>query len=277
MRHRHGNGGVLANRNGTVTQRLAIHRECNVRHTTTVAAAKIIHPHHHLRRLANNGEARRIDDTELAVALAALSRDQHLQRRLQAHLRRRRRVMHLAVGDQDRAGNARRRHIGQRGVQRCESLGAIILAAGGGGDFGLPDDEVGLARQFPADLRQRLFRLRQAITDAHALGAIHDHRHHIGQRHMIFMHQHRPRQREQQNGKSQPARPGAPRPRIKAIRRQAQRGQSQHGDQGQRHMRIESQSCHSVWRFTCGPASPAMPAHAPGRSCNCRSGHTSPD
>ena len=25
------------------------------------------------------------------------------------------------------------------------------------------------------------------------------------------------------------------------------------------------------------PAAPAMPAHAPGRSCSCRSAHTSPD
>ncbi len=87
--------------------------------------------------MADNGEARRIGDGELAVALIVLAGDQHLQRRLQMHLVRRRGVMHFAVGDRNGAGHAVRRHIGQRVVERGEEFGAVVLAAIVGADDGL--------------------------------------------------------------------------------------------------------------------------------------------
>ena len=64
--------------NGLPSMRIVEHR------AVPPAAAEIVDPQHHLRALADNGEARGIHDGELAVALAALARDQHLQRRLAA-------------------------------------------------------------------------------------------------------------------------------------------------------------------------------------------------
>ena len=99
--------------------------------------------------LADDGEARGVDDGELAVALAALARDQRLQRRVHGKL--------VGGGASCTSPSVIRmapaialgRHIGQRAVQRGESLGAVVLAGRGGGDAGFAHLEVGLGRAVP--------------------------------------------------------------------------------------------------------------------------------
>ena len=56
------------------------------------------------------------------------------------------RVMHFAVGDHDRARDPAGWHVGQRVLQRGESLGAVILAGRGGGDAGFTHGQVRAAR-----------------------------------------------------------------------------------------------------------------------------------
>ena len=75
------------------------------------------------------------------------ARDQRMERRMNGELVGGRRVMHFAVGDQDRAGDALRRHIGQRRVQPGEELRAVVLAGRGRRDDALAHVEILLARQ----------------------------------------------------------------------------------------------------------------------------------
>ena len=83
MGDRHLDVGVLAHRHHARAQRLAVDADVDIgagrrrrRRDRPPAAASAPH-------LADNGEARGIDDGQLAVAFAALARDQHLQRRVQ--------------------------------------------------------------------------------------------------------------------------------------------------------------------------------------------------
>ena len=71
--------------------------------------------------LSDDAEARRGDQLDAAVALARPPGDQRMHRRREAELRGfGRHVMHAAVGDEDRAGDAIRRHVGERRAERRE-------------------------------------------------------------------------------------------------------------------------------------------------------------
>ena len=155
MRHRHAHVGVLAHRHQARAERLAVDadiqhrrwfRRCRPDHRPAGASSPIARQWRSAPHSAPSacGRARRACPPPApAAALAATS------------VSRRRRVMHLAIGDQDGAGHPARRHIGQRRVQGGEGLGAVILAGGGGGDAGLAHDQIGLLRQQALDLRPR--------------------------------------------------------------------------------------------------------------------------
>ena len=71
------------------------------------------------------------DDRDAAVALVLAAGDQRMHRRLEAERGGvGRDVVHAAVGDQERAGDAVDRHVRQRRGQRAEQLGAVGLAVG---------------------------------------------------------------------------------------------------------------------------------------------------
>ena len=109
-------------------QGLAVHRQCHFG-SAVAAPPKSSTRSTICARLADNGEALGVHHRQLAVALAMIARDQHLQRRLEGSGLARR-VMHFAVGDHDGARDPAGRHVGQRIVQGGESLGAVILARG---------------------------------------------------------------------------------------------------------------------------------------------------
>ena len=98
------------------------------RHSARRLRAEIIDAQRDVGLLADDGEARGADDGELAVALVVLPDDQRLERRVHGELVGRRRVMHFAVGDDDGARDALRRHIGKRAVECGEQLRAVVLA-----------------------------------------------------------------------------------------------------------------------------------------------------
>ena len=230
MRHRHLDVGVLADRHAAAAKRLAVNADVQLG-AGFAAAAQIVHPQAHGGPLPDNGEAGGVQHRQLAVAFLAPARHQHLQRGFQTHGLGRRRIMHLAVGDQHRARHAPRRHIGQRRIQCRKGLGAVVLAGGGGGDAGFTDDQVRLLRQQPPDRGARGFGLLGALAQAHALGAIRDDHRHVGQRGVLLPHQQRPGECKQQHRKGQPAGPGAPRAHIEGINRDKRRRDRQHHQQ----------------------------------------------
>ena len=111
--------------------------------------------------LSDDAETRRGRNRDAAVALVLASGDQRVHRRLEAE-----RggvggnVMHPAVGDQERAGDAVDRNVRQRRGQRAEQFGAVGLAVG---LSGLDD-----AHFQPLDLLQRVdqrfLRLRRLLV-----------------------------------------------------------------------------------------------------------------
>ncbi|MEJ0018165.1 MAG: hypothetical protein WDN25_16670 [Acetobacteraceae bacterium] len=80
--------------------------------------------------LADQAVAWRLDHAQAAVGLLTLRRHQDIERR--AARWRLRHVVHLAVGDRDRAGQPRARDIRQRPVDRAEQPGARVAALGHG-------------------------------------------------------------------------------------------------------------------------------------------------
>ena len=82
-------------------------------------------------RLADDAEARRRDQHDAAVALVRPAGDQRMHRRREAERGGLgRHVVHAAVGDEDRAGDAVGRHVGERRAERREQARAVGLAVG---------------------------------------------------------------------------------------------------------------------------------------------------
>ncbi len=99
---------------------------------------------------ADHAEARRLRDHHLAVALGPRAGYEAVQRPTDAGARRiLRDVMNLAVGDHDGAGEALRRNVGERPVQRLEGARAVILRA----DAGLYFDGAEFGIGQPSDSR----------------------------------------------------------------------------------------------------------------------------
>ena len=78
--------------------------------------------------LADDAEARRLDELDAPVALALVAGDEHMHRRVEAERARRGRdVVGVSVGEQHRAADPLRRRIGQRRAQRGEQLRAAVV------------------------------------------------------------------------------------------------------------------------------------------------------
>ena len=84
--------------------------------------------------LADDAVARRLDEFDAALPLALMAGDQRMQRRVEAERRGGRgNVVHVAVGDHDRAADPLGRRVGERAAQRGEqprALGVRFLARG---------------------------------------------------------------------------------------------------------------------------------------------------
>jgi hypothetical protein len=115
--------------------------------------------------LADDAEARRIDQHDAAVDLGIATGGQDMQRRAQAErLGRRRGVMGEAVGDRDGAGDALGGHVGEAGRQGLEQAGAVI----GPLRIAQLDDsrlDIRDAAQLPFDLRDGGIGLGRAVGE----------------------------------------------------------------------------------------------------------------
>ena len=186
--------------------------------------------------LADDAVTRRLDDAEAAVGFLALGRDQHVQRR--AAGRRVRNVVHLAVGDGDRAGQPRARDIRQRSVDGAEQAGAGIAAFRHGDGAQL---QVGKFRRLLRDRGPRRLGQSRAIADLHRGGLVDHQQADVGQVFAGLLHQPRTGQPEQQHREA-----GEPPDRAACPARggechHQQRQHAECGDQPERQQRIEAQ------------------------------------
>ena len=116
-------------------------------------------------RLADNAEARRLRQHDAAVDLVAVACDQRVQRRTKAQCGGvGRNVVDAAVGNHDSAGDAIRRHVGERRRQCGKQPGAVGLAIGGAG-FGDAHLEAGNTLEPLDDRRARRVGLHIAVGE----------------------------------------------------------------------------------------------------------------
>ena len=116
-------------------------------------------------RLPDDAEARRLREHHAAIDLVLVAGDQRMQRRGETERGDvGRHVMHAAVGDQDRAGDAVGRHVGERRRQGREQPRAVGLAVGGA-RFGDAHFQAGNALEPFHQRRARGFRLRVAVAE----------------------------------------------------------------------------------------------------------------
>src|SRR5439155_17836065 len=131
-------------------------------------------PISHVERLADETETRRVLETDATVLLMLVAGDQRMQWRVEVRSAGRR-VMHLAVGDHDRAADARGRHVAESAFQHAEQpgFGALI---GSLGLAGVDHADVELLETAETLLKasQRLVGLLGAVADVLALAAVDD-------------------------------------------------------------------------------------------------------
>ena len=150
--------------------------------------------------LADQREARRMFDGQLAVPFAARAGQHDMDR--SAEDRRRavgRRVVDLPVGNQDGARHALFRDIGQRPAEAIEDAGAVDRRPRAFGRRAGADHahvQVLHGRQPGPDMGQRGLGLGRALRDLLAGRRIDDHGGDIVNRRAFFLDQHRVRQRE---------------------------------------------------------------------------------
>ena len=94
--------------------------------------------------LVDDAEARRAVDDDAPVGLAGVAGEENVQRRVRRQARLARRdVVDLAVGEHDDGADAVGRHVGKRGRERTEQIGAVDrLAAGGAAGVDAADLDV---------------------------------------------------------------------------------------------------------------------------------------
>ena len=260
-----GQGRVLARLDADALRRAAIQRDLQLH----LAAARVFHAHDEVGTLADDAEVRRVDDPHAAIAPVLVAGDQAVQRSDQVLDKLRvRKVVDLAIGNEDRARDPVARHVGHQTFQRAVKVGAVIAGAGlQRAHFQrLVLGEPGRQRRIGG------FGGFRAVAELHALGAVEDHGGDRGQRLALLVHKRRIEQRRRQQHEAQRARQPGPPPQCE-IGQPGERGQSRDGpEERPAEERLETEADGLVH---CGPpsgmrtgrrGSRALPSSSPKRS-----------
>ena len=172
MRDRDLHAHILSRRDVAAVDLLAVAAHGDA-HRTARGALILDAEGDHLR-LPDNAEARRRGQHHAAVALVGLSGDQRMNRRGEAERGGvGRHVMHAAVGDEEGAGDAVRRHVGEDGAERIEQARAVGLAVGLAG-FGDAHFEAGNAAEPLGQRDARVLGLLGALAEILARALVDD-------------------------------------------------------------------------------------------------------
>ena len=261
-------------------RRRAVDREPHRRRHAVRCGAEGDHAHDGRDGVADDAEGGRGLHRKAVVLLALLPGQQQVDRAgKRGHAVG---IVHLPVRDQYGAGNAVLCHLGGGVLEGREQQRAAVgqrVTAG-------PDaDRPHIERRFGARAgRQPLQRFGQCLAgvtglfgaagDALARAVVDHHEGDVGQRPAVLAHERWVGDGEQQRGEGEC--PQAP------ARRLAPEGQRHHGERqhaARDHERPWRQRREGERRghpgFLIAPDAPAAPAHAPDRTCSCRSAHTS--
>ena len=222
---------------------------------------------------ANKAETRGGDDLKPAIVLTRLTGNESMHRRLEAkrcggagH------IMHLALGDEDRAGEAVARHIRQALGEIGEEHGPVAIGVAGRRGGAYPADvEVGNRLQFLAEFLAEFLGAVGATGDGLALTLVDDDGDDVVEGLAILLLELRVGDREHEQNEARKAQHGAAARAPKEEREQEHANASQHPENGPRHERQEFE----------GPLHPTGPTfrggqeREPGRPCSCRSARTS--
>ncbi len=238
--HRDGELDRLADRHVEPAHHVAAHRQGHRRG----AARRILDPELGRDLAADHAEARRLLQHDQPVALTLLAGDQSVQRR-GAQLGRQvgRHVVHLAVGQQDHAGQAFRRHFDQR---RAHGLDQARAARPFAAELDVRRRKHRLAHFEPfllAELALQRFARRldllAALADRHRIGIVNHHQRHVGDRLPLFLDQRRIAERGQHDRQRAEPPDRAARTGAQAQKHQHQADAAQHGQDGPAEQRIE--------------------------------------
>ncbi len=261
--------GTLSTRGGSPSRRMVRLADAGgVRH------AEILDGDAQRDGLADDAVAGRLDHAQPAVGFLALRRDQHVQRR--AAGRGLRDVVHLPVGDGDRAGEAGARNVGQRPVDGGEQPGAGIAAFrhGDGAQLQVRQLRRLLARSAARAASARRARSPTCIEAVWSTTS----RPISGRLSRVSCTSRGPASHSSSTAK--PARRQQRAARRAARAASATTSSDEHaerGDQPERQQRIEAERGDDLFRAaSIAPAAAGSPARAPGRLCSCRSARTSP-
>ena len=273
VRDGHADAALLPDLHGAVLDRLAVAADGD--RDGTGGRALVLDAERDGLLLADDAEARRRDQRDAAVALVGAPRDERMHRRAEAEFGRiGRHVVHAAVRDDDRAGDAIRRHVRERRGERGEQPRAVGLAVGlaGFGDahFEALDAAEALRRWRRGRPRSAAARspkpwlgLLSMMTAATEVSGSRSSRVNEG------LASASTRQA------SAPARTKAPRARDDDQQR---RDHDRDRDRGPKNrQRDQRRECDTEIQTLAptAPAAPAAPGHAPDRPCSCRSACTS--
>ena len=224
--------------------------------------------------LADDAEPRRRDQHHPPVALVRGAGDEGMNRRRKAERPGiRRHVVDAAVGNEDGAGDAVGRHVGERRIERAEQARAIGLAIRLTGLHHARLD-AGNALQPLLYGGDRGLGLGGAIAKTLARALIDHHDRHRGQRIAILARQRRIGEREREQRQRQDADPGAAGAHEQQERRHHDgdgggRPNDGHGDErGEADAEVHA-------KVPTGRAVRGAPEYGPDRPYSCRLGYTS--
>jgi len=192
-----------------------------------LALRQVVDPQGHGDVLADQAEARRLGDDDAAVDLVLAAGQQGVDwaeggagRRVGRH------IVHLAVGNQDGAGQPPPRHIGRRRAQRLEQPGLVQRGVGALADGDEAGVEVGEGGQPGAQLGHGRIDPRRPVLDLVGGRAVDHHHRDVVDRVALLLDQRRVQQRGRQHGGGQGA-PAQPRGAAPGADQEGQHGQSQ--------------------------------------------------
>ena len=159
--------------------------------------------------LADNAVSRRLDQFDAALPLALVPGDQRVQRGVEAKRRRGLgNVVHVAIGDHDRAADPLGRRVSKRAAQRCEQFGPLgvgFLARR------FDDAQIDVSKRFEPrlDLVARLVGLPRPLADVLAAGTVDDDRDNVLERAPVLLNEIGIAQAKQQQRHAERAQPRA--------------------------------------------------------------------
>ena len=213
----------------------------HAQHHRLAPARRVDHAQRDRLVLADDAEARGVEEFDAPVALAGMAGDERMKGSMEAERGGGgRHVVHDPVGDREHRADALGRHVGEALVQRLEQLRAVVRAVAAP-EFDRAHLDVAECGKLRLQACERRIRLHGSLADRLAAAAVHDHGDDILQPVAVLAHQRRACERQQDRGEAEATQPRRAPPRPEAERQRDDGEQRQREQQLRRDERRERQ------------------------------------